>query len=264
MIDSVASQSDLALDASMDTFTMMQLETNRIPAVQELVGQLRGLGAGVATSGSFNADSYIRVNSVIASLKDAASQVEHKFSILRQFYPEHIALLKPALADYTTTLHAFQDMTQKQLVDPDSPTVSGEDYFNQGTLAISSGAALFKETKSVFDNKLTFYREEKVNSLILIFAIFTALLLVSTYLLLCLKNSLDNNVNSALKMASDLESNILNSSYSSDSKDELGKTFILRKILSPMGTTEAMEFLLDKIKNTKTNGEFFQSMGAKS
>ena len=47
-------------------------------------------------------------------------------------------------------------------------------------------------------------------------------------------------------------------------KDELGKIFILRKILSPMGTTEAMEFLLDKIKNTKTNNEFFQSMGTKS
>jgi len=46
-------------------------------------------------------------------------------------------------------------------------------------------------------------------------------------------------------------------------KDELGKTFILRKILSPMGTTESMEFLLDKMKDTKTNGEFFQSMGTK-
>ena len=47
-------------------------------------------------------------------------------------------------------------------------------------------------------------------------------------------------------------------------KDDLGKTFILRKILAPMGTTEAMDFLLDKMKNTKTNSEFFQSMGTKS
>jgi transcription termination factor Rho len=46
-------------------------------------------------------------------------------------------------------------------------------------------------------------------------------------------------------------------------KDELGKIFILRKILAPMGTTEAMEFLLDKMKDTKTNTEFFQSMGTK-
>ncbi len=47
-------------------------------------------------------------------------------------------------------------------------------------------------------------------------------------------------------------------------KDELGKIFILRKILAPMGTTEAMEFLLDKMKDTKTNNDFFQSMGTKT
>ncbi len=47
-------------------------------------------------------------------------------------------------------------------------------------------------------------------------------------------------------------------------KDELGKIFILRKILAPMGTTEAMEFLLDKMKDTKTNSDFFQSMGTKT
>ncbi len=46
-------------------------------------------------------------------------------------------------------------------------------------------------------------------------------------------------------------------------KDDLGKIFILRKILAPMGVTEAMEFLLDKMQNTKTNNDFFQSMGTK-
>ena len=47
-------------------------------------------------------------------------------------------------------------------------------------------------------------------------------------------------------------------------KDEMGKIFILRKILAPMGTTEAMEFLLEKMRDTKTNNDFFQSMGTKS
>jgi len=46
-------------------------------------------------------------------------------------------------------------------------------------------------------------------------------------------------------------------------KGELGKIFILRKILAPMGVTEAMEFLLEKMQNTKTNNDFFQSMGTK-
>ena len=47
-------------------------------------------------------------------------------------------------------------------------------------------------------------------------------------------------------------------------KDEMGKIFILRKILAPMGTTESMDFLLEKMKDTKTNSDFFQSMGTKN
>ena len=46
-------------------------------------------------------------------------------------------------------------------------------------------------------------------------------------------------------------------------KDDLSRNFILRKILAPMGTTEAMEFLLEKMGTTKTNADFFQSMGTK-
>jgi len=40
----------------------------------------------------------------------------------------------------------------------------------------------------------------------------------------------------------------------------LKKMFVLRRILNPMGTVDAMEFLLDKISQTKDNKEFFESM----
>ena len=40
----------------------------------------------------------------------------------------------------------------------------------------------------------------------------------------------------------------------------LKKMFVLRRILNPMGTVDAMEFLLDKIAQTKDNKEFFESM----
>jgi len=42
----------------------------------------------------------------------------------------------------------------------------------------------------------------------------------------------------------------------------LKKMYILRRILNPMGTMDAIDFLLDKLRNTKTNGEFFDSMNA--
>ncbi|MGB4672641.1 MAG: transcription termination factor Rho [Azovibrio sp.] len=42
--------------------------------------------------------------------------------------------------------------------------------------------------------------------------------------------------------------------------DVLQKMWVLRKLLYPMDDLEAMEFLLDKIKSTKSNGEFFDAM----
>src|SRR5712672_4477554 len=42
--------------------------------------------------------------------------------------------------------------------------------------------------------------------------------------------------------------------------DQLKKMYVLRRILNPMGTMDAIDFLLDKLRNTKSNGEFFESM----
>jgi transcription termination factor Rho len=42
--------------------------------------------------------------------------------------------------------------------------------------------------------------------------------------------------------------------------DVLKKMYVLRRILMPMGTIDAMEFLLDKLKQTKNNSDFFDQM----
>ena len=41
---------------------------------------------------------------------------------------------------------------------------------------------------------------------------------------------------------------------------DLSKVFVLRKVLHPMNTIDSMEFVLDKIKNSKTNSAFMDSM----
>ena len=42
--------------------------------------------------------------------------------------------------------------------------------------------------------------------------------------------------------------------------DDLQKMYVLRRILNPMGTMDGIEFLLTKLKETKSNPEFFQAM----
>ena len=43
-------------------------------------------------------------------------------------------------------------------------------------------------------------------------------------------------------------------------EDELQRVWILRKLLNPMDDTAATEFLIDRLKDTKTNIEFFEAM----
>jgi transcription termination factor Rho len=43
-------------------------------------------------------------------------------------------------------------------------------------------------------------------------------------------------------------------------KGTLAKMWVLRRILAPMGTGDAMDFLLEKLKTTKNNADFFESM----
>jgi transcription termination factor Rho len=46
-------------------------------------------------------------------------------------------------------------------------------------------------------------------------------------------------------------------------EDELSRMWILRKLLHGMEDLPAIEFLIDKLKDTKTNEEFFDSMKRK-
>jgi transcription termination factor Rho len=43
-------------------------------------------------------------------------------------------------------------------------------------------------------------------------------------------------------------------------RDQLQKTYVLRRILNPMGPQDAIEFLIDKLRQTKQNSDFFDSM----
>jgi transcription termination factor Rho len=45
-------------------------------------------------------------------------------------------------------------------------------------------------------------------------------------------------------------------------KEDLNRIWILRKVLSQLNAVESMEFLLDKIRGTKSNKEFLDSMNS--
>ena len=47
-------------------------------------------------------------------------------------------------------------------------------------------------------------------------------------------------------------------------EEDLNKVWVLQKFLATMNTIEGMEFLIEKMKKTKTNREFFESINKKA
>jgi len=54
--------------------------------------------------------------------------------------------------------------------------------------------------------------------------------------------------------------NLSGMAYQRLDKDDLSKMNVLRRIISPMGTMDAIEFINSKLKETKSNADFFSSM----
>ena len=214
----------LDIDPHMDTYLLMQLTSFDIPALQELLGQLRGKGAGVATKGSFDSSSFILVSNLYNDIDLIQGKIEHKFKEIGKNYPQHINTIKSALAEASKAVKSFKNITKAQLLDPDTPTISGEAYFSAGSLAISNLSKLHENNNHVFQQALELYAAKGLNELILILSIFSVLFISGIYLFICLKNAVDSNLGITLNMAADLDKGVLNGQYQSKSNDELGHT----------------------------------------
>ena len=221
LINQIAIQSGLSLDLNLSTYELMSITVFSIPKIQENLGQLRGIGAGVATKGSFDANSFVSASTLNNSIKNDMGMIALEFEILNKLSPDFIP------KEYQQTkdkIQKFQQVTKQQLLDPDSPTISGSDYFSMGTETIMQVTKLHKALNAIYQETLEKDKEDMTSSMILSLGTFAILFLIACYLFMCLRITVAQNVGMTQRMAADLEAGTLNQEYYSNSKDELGST----------------------------------------
>ncbi|CCK77369.1 Methyl-accepting chemotaxis protein [Oleispira antarctica RB-8] len=221
LIRDIATQSGLTLDLNIATHKLMEITVFSISQLQEQLGQLRGIGAGAATKGTFNSQSFILASTLANEVTNTAAEIEYEFSILKEI---SLSYIPNELKQSQESIQKFVQISSKQLLEPDSPTISGKDYFSAGTDAIVQATRLYQAINNIYQNELRKNEEKMVQSMILSLGSFFLLFLISCYLFICLKITVDYNARITQSMAADLEEGRLNQEYHSDSKDELGNT----------------------------------------
>jgi methyl-accepting chemotaxis protein len=221
LIRNIANQSGLNRDLNILTHKLMEITVFSLPQFQEQLGQLRGTGAGVATKGSFTSSSFVSTNTLFSEVETTIKKVEYEFSTLNDISPSYVPEeLKQALE----SAKEFNAITKSKLLDPDKPTISGADYFAAGTDAIKQSTSLYNSINAIYHTELLDSKSDMINELILSLGAFALLFLISCYLFISLKITVDYNAHITQSMAADLEAGRLNQEYHSDSKDELGNT----------------------------------------
>ena len=221
IIRDIASQSGLILDINISTHELMQITVFSIPKLQEQLGQLRGIGAGVATKGAFESNSFVAASTLYNEIQNTIMKIEYEFSTLKEISANYI----PAeLEQARKSINQFKSISKNKLIDPDKPTISGTDYFSVGTEAIKQATSLHQAINTIYQNELMDNETAMVNSMVLSLSVFALLFLISCYLFICLRITVDQNARITQRMAADLEAGTLNQEYYSNSQDELGST----------------------------------------
>lgn len=239
-IDSVAGQSQLLLDSHIDSYMLMQLIVYDVPSIQEYLGQLRGRGAGVATAGNFSPQSYVAVSTLYDVIAHVWQKVDDHYHSIRSQNPALASQLKATYDEAATAVLNFKTISKSQLIDPDTPTISGGNYFQAGTQAISKVANFYKEGTQQYTTLVNQYKSSENAQLMAVMWIFCVLVALGVYLFIALKQSVDGNVHVTQDMAVALEKGDLVGEFNSASKDELGQTIVslntafqqLRKIVA--------------------------------
>ena len=220
----VAKASGLILDSNLDTYLMMSLVVFDVPAINEALGQLRGRGAGVVAKGGFDPNSFIAVSTLFNEVTQIRNLLKTRYDSVLALDAQLRQRLETPLAEGLARLEEFLKVTRRSVMEPATPTVDAGQYFNQGTSAIAAMAALRKQTAVLFEERVAGYGDAARGNLVVALSMFSLLLLVSIYLLLAFKRTVDFNAHLVQRMAADLKAGKLDGQYKTDSEDELGDT----------------------------------------
>ncbi|MFC3151262.1 methyl-accepting chemotaxis protein [Litoribrevibacter euphylliae] len=139
LITYVADHSNLTLDPDLDTFYLMDLTTNTLPNLMEILGRTRGLASGIATSQTLSMDEMLILSVNLDKIETLVKKAESslKTSIDNSVHPTISNELTPKYQSLISQIDHFIALVQTELLsNPKAISVAGRDIFQSGTTAI--------------------------------------------------------------------------------------------------------------------------------
>jgi methyl-accepting chemotaxis protein len=182
LFERVSNRSGLVLDPALNTSFIIDTIVYRLPNITENLGQSRGLGAGMAASGTSTIEQRITLGTLLANIESNAHAVDYDMLIALRENPSLENELTPLLTEAKSATNNFVNKVTRELLMADFINSQSADIFDAGTEAIVANYkvydALVPVLDSLFQVRISSYSRDRTTILIIVLST----LLIAIYL----------------------------------------------------------------------------------
>lgn len=224
MITLVGETSNLMFDPQLDSFYLMDATISKLPALSEDLGQLRGIGTGVAARKAITEAEKIKIIMLYGLVKAAVDANNSGFEAAFRENPNLKSKLENYARDTVNSINDFLRMVDRDIIKAaEYGIIKPEDYFQNATRTIATVFKTYDETSPELDNllKVRIEQASKKKTFSWIIAVFA--ILGITYLFTAFFMSVVPPLKEMIGSAQKIAAGELDVNLEARSKDEIGE-----------------------------------------
>ena len=189
-----ADNSGITLDPKLDTYYIGAALTSSLPNLIDNMGKARAVGSSIATQGQFNSKNFVTISILLNNIKTYAQQLEVGLAAAVKENGNIKHDLGSMIEGNNKAVSEMIQLLQKDLIEPEKITISGDKVFNTATRAISGSYKLFDTMapvlNKIFDKRIA----DNVQKEIVELALVAIVLFIVFYLFVGLYMSIMDNL----------------------------------------------------------------------
>ncbi len=219
----VGDDAGLVLGLDIGSYYLSDILIKHLPLLTGAMGQIRGLGAGIASSGFRDDETAIYLVTLMDQVKQAGKAIHHGLDMIEREMPSVQESFRGADEKAVALTKRFFDVVSRELTDTDEITIDVDEFFAIATESIDASLSLYDAILPILENDLLEKRAAAKDALILTAVVSGLVLFVLAYLFAGFYFSVNDNVSAINGALSRLAEGDMRVRVQSIGRDELGQ-----------------------------------------
>ncbi|MDL2355244.1 MAG: methyl-accepting chemotaxis protein [Pseudomonadota bacterium] len=213
----------LSLDPDKDTYQLIQAMFYQLPYLTEELGKTRAKGAGALVKKAATPEERQVLSSLVARVADRLDQTQTAFNKAAGSNPRFLSTLGPAMQAAAAAASNIAQLAQEQIVKPEAPSYSAEDYVAQATAAIDLQFKLNSDASKELDSILAAKIAQFYTTRTMMIAVMLGLFALAGYIALLIQRSVTRPLNHAIDVARNVARGNLAHAFDVGPPNEVGQ-----------------------------------------